>query len=61
MCGYTSTVIIHNFTTANEGYYTCNATHESPRRENTFNSDTVYVFIDAVPSTLIDAVPSTGK
>ena len=51
MCGYTSTVIIHNFTTANEGYYTCNATHENPRNESTFKSDTVYVLIDAVPST----------
>ena len=50
MCGYTSRLIIHNFTTANEGYYTCNATHESPRSENTFNSDTVYVLIDVVPS-----------
>ena len=51
ICGYTSRVIIHNFTTANEGYYTCNATHESPGNEITFNSDSVHVLIDAVPST----------
>ena len=51
MCGFTSRIIIHNFTTANEGYYTCNATHESPRGEITFNSDSVNVLIDGVPLT----------
>ena len=30
MCGYRSRVIMHNFTIANEGYYTCNATHQNP-------------------------------
>ena len=48
MCGFTSRVIIHNFTTANEGQYTCNATHVNPRGDTTFNSDSVYILMVAV-------------
>ena len=48
ICGFTSRVIIYNFTTANEGQYTCNATHVNPRGDITFNSDSVYILMVAV-------------
>ena len=34
LCGFTSTMIINNFTTANEGLYTCNASQSSSISSN---------------------------
>ena len=41
-CGYTSTVIINNFTRAYEGLYTCNASQAN----SISSSDSVYVLIE---------------
>lgn len=46
-CGFISTIIITNFTTANEGIYTCNASQPY----SNYSSDNVYIFIDNVTST----------
>ena len=47
LCGFMSTLIINNFTKANEGLYTCNASQPSSNS----SSDSVYVLIETVPST----------
>ena len=49
ICGFTSKVIIQNFTIANEGQYTCNASHVNPKGDTLSSSDGVYVLINAVP------------
>ena len=49
MCAFISTLVIHNFTTTNEGQYTCNASHVNPKGDTLSSSDSVYVLINAVP------------
>lgn len=39
LCEFTSTIIINNFTTANEGLYICNASQPTSNH----SSDSVYV------------------
>ena len=46
LCGFISTLVINNFTTANEGLYSCNASQPTTNS----SSDSVYVL-----------APSTGK
>jgi len=45
LCGYTSTLIINNFTRAHEGLYTCNASQPNSNS----SSDSVYVLIEIIP------------
>lgn len=47
LCGFISTLIINNFTKANEGLYTCIASQPTSNSSN----DSVHVFIETVPST----------
>jgi len=42
LCGFISTIIITNFTTANEGLYICNASQP----DSSYNSDSIYILID---------------
>jgi len=45
--GFISTIIITNFTTANEGLYICNAIQP----DSSYSSDSIYILIDTVPLT----------
>ena len=47
LCGFISTLIINNFTKANEGLYTCSASQ--PTSDS--SSDSVYVLIETNTST----------
>ena len=44
-CGYTSTVIINNFTRSHEGLYTCNASQPN----SISSSDSIHVLIENIP------------
>ena len=47
LCGFTSTITISNFTRANEGLYTCNASQSTSNS----SSDSIYVLIETILST----------
>jgi len=47
LCGFISTIIITNFTIANEGLYICSASQP----DSSYSSDSIYILIDTVPLT----------
>lgn len=50
MCGFISTITIKNFTAANEGLYTCNAS----QKNTNYTSDSVHVVIANVAGIMVN-------